>query len=183
MAARASQHLRGGWGYDGALDCRGAACSPAPSGTHQGGTVIALNLDRIGHRYPSYRYEVSREKIREYALATGHDDPRYTADEGPVVAPPAFAACFTIGRSDAMFADTNLGAHWNLVHGAQEYTYHRPVHVGDVLTCTPVIADISDRGRMELLVLEIECVEAASGDPVVTSKGTLICFKPEGGET
>jgi acyl dehydratase len=123
---------------------------------------------------------VSREKVREYALATGHTDGRYTAEEGDVLAPPGFAACFTVTRGGAgMWTDTELGAHWNLVHGSQEYSYHRPVRVGDVLRCTPHITDIVDRGRMELLTLQVDCVDAATGDPVVTSRGTLIFFHQE----
>ena len=141
---------------------------------------MALNPARIGHRYPSYRYEVSREKVREYALVTGVTDPRVLADPadvaaGDVVAPATFAACFTVTRGGAgMFGDTELGAHWTLVHGAQEYVFHRPIRVGDVLECTPSIADITARGRNEFLTLEIECVDASTGEPVVTSRGTIV---------
>ncbi|GAB3805482.1 hypothetical protein [Micromonospora zhanjiangensis] len=35
-----------------------------------------INKARAGHRYPSYRYEVSRAKIEEYAAATGYRLPR-----------------------------------------------------------------------------------------------------------
>jgi acyl dehydratase len=123
---------------------------------------------------------VSREKVREYAQATGHSDPSYAAQEGEVVAPPTFAACFTVVRGGgSMFADPELGAHPALVHGSQEYELHRPVRVGDVLECTPWIADIADRGRMELLTLQIDCVDAETGEQVVTSRGTIVFFKQE----
>ncbi len=134
-----------------------------------------MNRDRIGHVYPSYRYEVSREKVREYARATGVSGPAATAESGPVTAPPTFAACFTIGGG-ALFSDPELGAHWNLVHGSQDYEFARPVRVGDVLRCTPRIADIQPKGRMELLTLQIDCVEADSGEPVLTSRGTIVFF-------
>ena len=39
--------------------------------------VVALNREKVGTAYPSYTYEVSREKIREYAIALGETDPRY----------------------------------------------------------------------------------------------------------
>lgn len=150
-----------------------------------GEDVIALNLDRIGHTYPAYRYEVSRGKVREYAVATDVNDSRYTADDGEAAwqglpAPPTFAACFTITRGGAaLHDDEGLGAHWNLVHGAQEYEFHRPVRVGDVLDCTPRIVDITPRGRMELLVLEVLCRDAATSEPVVTSRETIIFFNRE----
>ncbi|MGH3665308.1 MAG: FAS1-like dehydratase domain-containing protein [Egibacteraceae bacterium] len=134
----------------------------------------------MGHVYPSYRYEVSREKVREYALATGVTDPACSAETGDVVAPPTFAACFTVTRGGGgMFADPELGAHPNLVHGSQSYAFHRPVRVGDVLECRPRIADIQVRGRMDLLTLEIECVNADGGEPVVTSRGTIIFFNSD----
>lgn len=108
---------------------------------------MPLNTDRIGHRYPAYRYEVSREKVREYAAATGVADPAPYAQEGEVLAPPTFAACFTVVHGgSAMFADADLGAHPVLVHGSQEYVFARAVRVGDVLACTPSIADIVVRG-------------------------------------
>lgn len=111
-------------------------------------------------------------------MATGVHDERYKADTGDVIAPPTFAACFTVTRGD-VFADAELGAHWNLVHGSQAYEFHRPVKVGDVLECTPSIADISDRERMELMTIQIECVDAETKDPVVTSRATIIFFKPK----
>ena len=102
--------------------------------------------------------------------------PAADAETGDVVAPPTFAACFTVGRATDMFFDPELGAHFNLVHGSQEYTYHRPMRVGDALVCTPTIADIKAKGNMEFLTLEIACVDAETSDPVVTSRGTIIFF-------
>jgi acyl dehydratase len=123
---------------------------------------------------------VSREKVREYALATGVQDQVYTADARDVraedvVAPPTFAACFTVIHGGAgMFTDPDLGAHFTLVHGTQEYEFHRPVRVGDVLECTPSIADITTRGRNEFLTLQVDCVDADTQEPVVTSRGTIV---------
>jgi acyl dehydratase len=96
-----------------------------------------------------------------------------------VVAPPTFAACFTIGGG-AIFADPELGAHWNLVHGSQEYSYERPVRAGDVLACSPWIVDIVDRGRFEMLTFQIDCTDARTGEPVLTSRSVIIFFKSEG---
>jgi len=141
---------------------------------------MALNRDRIGHRYPSYRYEVSREKIREYAYATGVRDEIYRQDTGDWLAPPTFAACIAGGaRNLSWAADPELGFHPALVHGSQRYTFARPVIVGDVLECTPMIADVADRDRMELLTVRIECVEASTAAPVVTAESVIIFFKQE----
>lgn len=139
---------------------------------------MALNPARIGHRYPAYRYEVSREKIREYVLATGAQDPGMLAESGEVVAPPTFAACFTIARGFGWMADPELGAHPALVHGEQSYEFHRPVRVGDVLICTPSIAAIRSLGRSELLTVQVDCADEATGEPVVTSLATIVFLTP-----
>ncbi len=94
---------------------------------------------------------------------------------GDVVAPPTFAACFA--SPTALQDDAELRWHWSLVHGVQEYEFHRPVRVGDVLECTPTIVDLRPRGRMELLTVRVDCVDTVSHEPVVTSRSTLIFFE------
>ena len=137
---------------------------------------MALNLDRVGHTYPSYRYEVSREKIREYALALGESDPRYFSEDDDCVAPPTFVACFTIIKGGApLFSDPDLGAHPVLVHGSQSFRYgERNLRPGDVVVCTPRIADISRRGRNELLTLEVDCRFEDTGELSVLSTGVIV---------
>jgi N-terminal half of MaoC dehydratase len=143
---------------------------------------VALNHDRTGHCYPPYRYEVSREKIREYARATGVRDETYQRDDGDVVAPPTFAACFTVTKgAERLFEDPDLGAHVRLVHGKQEYDFHRPVKLGDVLDCTPWITDITSRRGNDFLTLQIDCVDAHSGEPVVTSYATFVFLESSEG--
>ncbi|QBI20438.1 hypothetical protein ER308_13270 [Egibacter rhizosphaerae] len=147
--------------------------------------AIALNYDRNGHVYPAYTYEITRPKVCEYALATGSTDPVYTADPSEippeqVPVPPTFAACFSGAAAPLLIGDPELGAHWNLVHGAQEYDFTRALRVGDWLRCTPQIADMRDRGRMDILTMRVECVERDTGAPVVRSQSTIIFFK-EGG--
>ena len=98
---------------------------------------MALNPDRVGHVYPAYTYEVSREKIREYARALGEVDPRHTSDGDDCVAPPTFAACFTVPRAlEPLASDEDLGFHMALVHGSQRYEWGpEPLRPGDVVTC------------------------------------------------
>jgi hypothetical protein len=136
---------------------------------------MALNQDKVGETYPSYTYEVSREKIREYAAALGESDPRYFSADDDCVAPPTFAACFTVIKGgEAVMSDPELGGHLALVHGSQSFEYgDRPIQPGDVLSCTPRIADISVRGRNELLTIEIDC-RFEGGDLAVRSTGVIV---------
>jgi hypothetical protein len=137
---------------------------------------MALNRDKLGTSYPPYTYEVSREKIREYAMALGESDPRYFSDGEDCLAPPTFAACFTVVKGGAAaLSDPELGSHPALVHGTQRYVYGgRPLRPGDVLTCTPRIVGITARGRNEFLVIEVDCRFADSDEPAVRSEATIV---------
>jgi hypothetical protein len=90
-----------------------------------------------------------------------------------LVAPPTFAACFCL-RTSVLADDPELGAHENLMHGSQEFTFHRAVRGGDVLECTPRIVDIVDRGRLALLTYEVECMTWPAREPVVTARSVLV---------
>ncbi len=136
---------------------------------------MALNPAKVGAVYPTYRYEVSREKIREYAMALGETDPRYTSQDD-CVAPPTFAAAFTITRGALdLFADPDLGAHPALVHGSQRFVWQgRPLRPGDVLACTPRIGSITNRGRNEFLTIVLDCVHEGSGEPALSAETTIV---------
>jgi hypothetical protein len=137
---------------------------------------MALNQDKVDTAYAPYTYEVTRAKIHEYASALGETDPRYLSDGDDCVAPPTFAACFTVIRGGAaIFADPDLGVHPALVHGSQRFVYgDRVLAPGDRLECTPRIADISVRGDNEMLTIEVECRFQDTGELAVTSEGVIV---------
>jgi hydroxyacyl-ACP dehydratase HTD2-like protein with hotdog domain len=64
-----------------------------------------------------------------------------------------------------------------LVHGEQEFEYERAVKVGETLTLTARIADVSERqarsGILDILVLETEATDTA-GKRVFASRQTLV---------
>lgn len=137
---------------------------------------MALNTDKVGTSYASYTYEVAREKIREYATALGETDPRYTSDGDDCIAPPTFAACFTVMRgSTGIFADPDLGTHHKLVHGSHAFRFgDRPLRPGDTLVCTPRITDISVRGANEMMTIEIDCRFTDTDAHAVTSEAVIV---------
>ena len=137
---------------------------------------MALNQSKAGTVYPAYRYEVAREKIREYATALGESDARYQSDGDDCVAPPTFAAAFTLSRGlMILLSDPELGAHPALVHGSQAFRYGtRPLTPGDVLDCTPSIASITVRGRNEFLTTVVDCHFADTGELAVESESVIV---------
>lgn len=137
---------------------------------------MAFDRDKIGHEYTAYRYEVCREKIREYARALGETDSRYYSDGDDCVAPPTFAAAFTVAKgNEAMFDDPDLETHSSLMHGGQVFLLsERPFRPGDVIICTPRIADISYRGHHERVTIEVDCRFEDTGDRAVVSRAMLV---------
>lgn len=146
---------------------------------------MPLNQARVGHRYPPYRFEVGREHVRSYAAVTGVDDGRYhdddpAGDADPLTVPPAFVACIAGARAwTRIMGDPELGAHDRLMHGGQEFSFERPVRVGDVLICTPSIADLRSLRGLELLTIVVDCADL-DGAPVVTSRSRLAFLPGDG---
>ena len=65
-----------------------------------------------------------------------------------------------------------------VLHGEQEFTYHRTVQVGDVLLGEGHVVDVyekdTDAATMTFIVIRTEWTDAESGAPVVTEQFNLI---------
>ncbi|HEX8003762.1 MAG TPA: MaoC family dehydratase N-terminal domain-containing protein [Mycobacteriales bacterium] len=143
---------------------------------------MPLNRDYIGRSFPaSDPYEVSRVKIKEFAIAIGDANPIYldtaaaqAAGHRDVIAPPTFAIVVSFGMGGHVVGAPDLGLNYALVvHGEQSFTYSRPITAGDVLVGTPTITDIRDAGRNELLTWEA-VITTVDGEHVCTAVNTLV---------
>lgn len=143
---------------------------------------MALNRDLIGRSYPaSAPYEVSREKIRDFAMAIGDHNPAYldpaaakALGHPDVVAPPTFLTVLGFRFPEGPVVDPDLGLDYMLVvHGEQSFVHHRPVHAGDVLVVTPTVGDIRAAGRNELMTVIGE-VTTVDGAKVATTTSTIV---------
>ncbi|MGH3095277.1 MAG: FAS1-like dehydratase domain-containing protein [Streptosporangiales bacterium] len=136
----------------------------------------------IGRSYPPTRsYEVGREKIREFALALGDDNPAYT-DPGAaralgypdVIAPPTFPAVLALPALDQVTADPELGLDYErVVHGDQRFTYIRPIRAGDVLQVTVTVENIRSAAGNDLISTRGD-VTTLDGEHVCSSYGTIV---------
>jgi acyl dehydratase len=71
-------------------------------------------------------------------------------------------------------SDPELGLDFSrVVHGDQEYVWHRPVVVGETLEVRPRIAAIRERGSNGFLTIEVT-LWGAGGEPVATTRATMI---------
>jgi acyl dehydratase len=127
---------------------------------------MAVNPDAVGKSWPPTTYAVGREKIREFAHATGETDPlcldldaARAAGFADLVAPPMFAVVYGMpSLAPAMF-DPEVGIDFaRLVHGGQEFHWGELVVAGDEVTTTATLTDVSERGGNGFYVFETRSV-------------------------
>src|SRR4051794_37597221 len=130
-----------------------------------------------GKTYPTFEYEVGREKIREYARAVGeenpvHHDPAAAREAGfrGVVAPPMFCVVYSAGAMAPAILDPELGINlMMMVHGGQEFAWGEPVCAGDTIQTTTQLKDVSEKNGMKFYVFESE---SKNQNGETTVKGT-----------
>ncbi|QEC49642.1 MaoC family dehydratase [Baekduia soli] len=123
---------------------------------------MAVNADAVGKTYPPVLYAVGREKIKEFALATGETEPLYLDHEAAraagyrdVVAPPMFAVVYSGAAVSPVMFDPEVGIDFALlVHGGQEFTWGPLVVAGDEIETTVLVKAISERGGNAFYVFE-----------------------------
>lgn len=144
----------------------------------------------IGRSYPPTRgYEVGREKIREFALALGDDNPVYTDPEAAralghadVIAPPTFPVVLALPALEQVIGDPELGLDYGrVVHGDQRFAHTRPIHAGDVLQVTVTVENIRSAAGNDLISTRGD-VTTVDGEHVCSSYGTLVARGTAGSE-
>ena len=129
----------------------------------------------------SATYAVGREKVREYAYATGETDARCTdpdaaraAGFADVVAPPMFAAVYCSGAIGPAILDPEVGIDFaRMVHGAQEFAWGPLVIAGDEITTECEHLSTAERGGMGFFTFETRSVNQ-DGERVCTGTWTNI---------
>jgi acyl dehydratase len=143
---------------------------------------MGVNTALTGRVYPpSPVYEVSREKIAEFATAIGSDDPVHVDPEAAralgytdVVAPPTFAVIIAQRAEAQVFSDSDAGVDFSrLVHGEERFTHHRPIVSGDRLTATLHIELAREVGAHGMLTTRVEITDG-EGAPVGTVRSMVV---------
>jgi hypothetical protein len=146
----------------------------------RGGRVAALT-ELAGQDLGGQRVEIEKGPVRVFAAAIKDTDPAYQGDDAPVPSTYPFVMSYwgSLGEGGAagLPIEKLRGPGRMLLHGEQEFVYHRAPRVGDVLEGTGRISDVYEKpgggGTMEFYVTETDWRDA-SGELVVTSRFTLV---------
>jgi acyl dehydratase len=153
----------------------------------------------IGQPMSKSTVVVERGPVANFALAVGDRNPVYrdprAAEEAGFPAIPAPPTWPFVMMSWGEFAEVQptdkpkanamaevigplMAGGGLILHGEQEFTYHRPVFVGDVLEGEGTVVDAyakESKGRtMTFIVIETLWKDTTNGEPVVSSKFNLI---------
>jgi acyl dehydratase len=119
---------------------------------------MAMNRELIGRSYAASTYQVEQEAVVRYARATNETNPCFlhAGDGGRLVAPPVFPVVYHARALAKPIGDPALNIEFKrALHGEQEMAFHRPVRPGDVITTTPSIEDIRDKGTGETIAIRL----------------------------
>ncbi|HLI60149.1 MAG TPA: MaoC family dehydratase N-terminal domain-containing protein [Solirubrobacteraceae bacterium] len=117
---------------------------------------VTAEASPAGRTYAPVLYAVGREKIREFALATGETNPLHldldaarAAGHADLVAPPMFAVVYQGRCMDDPLDDPDLAIDYpRLLHVGQEFRWGPLVIAGDEITTTVTVANVSERAGL-----------------------------------
>ncbi len=140
----------------------------------------------VGKSYPPTTYAVGREKIREYAYATGESNPLHldvdaarAAGYRDLVAPPMFAVVYAAPAVAPGLFDPEVGIDFaRMVHGGQAFEWGPLVVAGDEITTECECTDVSERAGLAYFVFETRS-DNQRGERVCTGTWTNIVRRPE----
>lgn len=133
----------------------------------------------VGKRSESIWNLVEKGAVRKFAEAIGDLNPLYLDETaakqgryGKLMAPPTFPRTFQYGAIEGLRLPSS-----GLIHGEQQFSYHRPLFVGDEIACSTVLKDCYERegsqGAMTFLVFE-RIGEDNHGERVFMTREILI---------
>ena len=164
---------------------------------------MAVDKSVIGQCTGRWKVVIERGPVSTFAKAVKDDSPIYQdttaakeAGFDAIPAPPTYAFAMNNwgvfpedqpednpaqsgGTSPVMQIMGGLMAKGGMIlHGEQEFTYHRPLSVGDVLVGEGTVVDLYEKeakGKtMTFLVTENAFKDEKTGEPVVTARMNLI---------
>ncbi|MBA2763847.1 MAG: MaoC family dehydratase N-terminal domain-containing protein [Thermoleophilaceae bacterium] len=127
-------------------------------------TAPSWSLDKVGEWGETSAFEVERERIVAYAEATNDDFPAHRSGD---LAPPVFAVVPAFQSfAAAVGAVVPPEILMTVVHGEQDFFYHRPVVPGEVLETRSAVVGAHARSSGATAIVKVE-TRASGGDLAV----------------
>jgi len=125
--------------------------------------IVKLNRDFLGKEYNTGPQLVELESIRQFALATNEENPRYLSTDldTELVPPPLYPVVFLPGILSQLVDDAeemNLDI-LRVVHAEHEMSWNAVLHPGDSIRTTAKIVNLEQRGVNDILDLQIQCMQ------------------------
>lgn len=143
---------------------------------------MALNRSYVGRTFgPEEPLVVTHAHVRAFAEAIGESDAIYNsraaaeaAGLGGIVAPPTYAIVAASDSTGHPIFEPAFGMQYDrVVHGEQEFSYERPIRVGDELHVRSEITEVVDAGRNEVVRVRTT-ISDRDGAVVCTSVNSLV---------
>jgi acyl dehydratase len=126
---------------------------------------VPLNPALEGKVYAPVSFVVDPERVGLFRAALG--------EEAGIV-PPTFGTAAEFAVMPHIVGDPDLGLDFTrVVHGEQEYEWHRPFEIGETLSVRARIASIREKAGHAFLTIETE-MRDAQGELVVVARATMI---------
>jgi acyl dehydratase len=126
---------------------------------------MTMNAALEGKVYSDATFTVESERVNLFREAIG--------EESDIV-PPTFATAAEFAVMPLIVGDAELGLDFTrVVHGEQEYEWHRPFRMGEALTVRLRIASIRKKAGNGFLTIETELLDR-DGELVVLARATMI---------
>lgn len=111
---------------------------------------MVIDTKFIGKTYPMVSFELGREKLRDFLIATKADQEKFSE-----FAPPTFPVVFMHEILAQILFDDELKLNLaKLVHGEQEFIYHKPINLGDIISSNASIEKIFSKGPHDFVVVK-----------------------------
>ncbi len=117
----------------------------------------------IGYQFPPIRYELTKSVVAKYLDAVGE---RQDFLKSGIVPPLAIAACAMTALSQSFAVPPGS------IHASQELEFLKVVPVGATISCGGKIAHRLERGRLNLVSIEISALDQGEQE-VLTGKATV----------
>ncbi|WNC73827.1 MaoC family dehydratase N-terminal domain-containing protein [Thalassotalea psychrophila] len=123
-----------------------------------------LDQSKIGHKFPTFKIDVEKGRLKMFAKAIGETNPIYSDESAAIEAgyktipaPPTFPFTIELDGPELLpvlrVLNMDIG---KLLHGSQDFEYFDTIYAGDCIEVNCVIVNMFSKkgGALEFVELE-----------------------------